>query len=92
MSESTSIKLADGLRERVQAIAQRKKRSANALMNEAIAAYVRREESEEEFNTEARRRVREYEETGLHVTHDEAMEWLQRRARGEKISPPKAHR
>ena len=31
-------------------------------------------------------------ETGLHVTQEEAMEWLLRRSRGELVTPPKAHR
>jgi predicted transcriptional regulator len=92
MAASTSIKLDDGLKERIAKIAQRKSRSANSVMNEAITLYALREETEEEFRQEARRAVREYRETGLHVTHEEAMEWLEKRARGEDVPIPEAHR
>lgn len=91
MAASTSIKLEDGLKERIARIAERKNRSANSLMNEAIALYAMSEETEEEFNAEARRRLAEYRRTGLHVTHEEAMDWLERRARGEDVPPPKGH-
>jgi predicted transcriptional regulator len=92
MAASTSIKLDDGLKERIAKIAERKSRSANSVMNEAIKLYAVREETEEEFREEARKAVRDYRETGLHVTHEEAMEWLERRSRGENVPAPKAHR
>jgi predicted transcriptional regulator len=92
MAESTSIKLTDGLKARVQAIAKAKQRSANWLMNEAIGRYVEREETEAEFRAEADRRLRHMQETGEHIAHEDAMEWLLRRSRGEQVPPPKPRR
>lgn len=92
MAHSTSIKLREGYRERLQALAEAKQRSANWLVNEAVGRYLDSEESNAEFRAEAERTLNRMRETGIHVTHEEAMEWLLRRSRGENVPPPKAHR
>jgi predicted transcriptional regulator len=92
MSESRSVKFKDGFGDRLKALAESKRRSPNWLINEAVGHYLDREESEAEFRAEAERSLQHMRETGLHVTHEEAMEWLLRRSRGEKVPPPKAHR
>ena len=48
-------------------------------------------ETKEEFLAEVARRHRHFRETGLHVTHEEALEWLRRRAKGENMPIPKEH-
>lgn len=92
MAESTSIKFRDGFRDRLKALAESKQRSPNWLVNEAVARYLDEEESQAEFRAEAERRLRHMRQTGLHVTHEDAMEWLLRRSRGERLPLPKAHR
>ncbi|MEQ1899724.1 MAG: CopG family transcriptional regulator [Devosia sp.] len=92
MSESTSIKLQDGLKERVRAIARSRQRSANWVMNAAISRFVEHEETEADYRAEAERRLQHMRETGEHVTNEEALEWLLRRSRGEMAPVPKAHR
>jgi len=91
MAESTSIKLRDGYKDRLKAIAEAKQRTANWLVNEAVGRYLDLEESEAEFRAGAERALHEMRETGRHVTHEEAIEWLLRRSKGERIAPPKAH-
>lgn len=48
-------------------------------------------ETEEEFRAEVERRHRHMRETGLHVTHEEAVEWMEKLLRGENPSLPKEH-
>jgi predicted transcriptional regulator len=92
MAKSTSVKLKEGYSERLKSLAEAKQRSANWLLNDAVGKYLEYEETEAEFRAEALRRVKEFQETGLHVTNEEAMDWLLRRSRGENVPPPKAHR
>jgi predicted transcriptional regulator len=47
--------------------------------------------TDEEFWAGARESVRHYEETGLHLTHDEVKEWMRQRALGNRIPMPKLH-
>lgn len=91
MSESTSIKLADGLKDRVRAIAEREKRTANRLMNDAIAEYVDRKERRAAYLAEIEARHRELRETGLHVTQEEMENWMDKLLRGEDAPPPVPH-
>jgi predicted transcriptional regulator len=91
VATSTSIKLSDGLRERVQAIAEDEDRSANWLMNDAISKYVDRKEHRKALRQQMRDAHEEYQRTGLHLTQDEVREWMEKRARGERASMPKLH-
>lgn len=88
---TTSIKLDPAIKERVQRLADARRRSAHWVMKEAIEAYVEREEKREQFREEAAARWRDYEATGLHVTDEEAQAWLTRLAGGEKPPLPKPH-
>jgi len=91
MATSTSIKLADGLKEKLQAIAKDENRSANWLMNDAIAQYVERKARRKALLDKMRAAHEEYERTGLHLTHEEVKEWMAKRARGERAPMPKLH-
>ena len=57
-------------------------------MREAIEQYVVREEKREALHQDVLQAWQEYEETGLHITGDEAIAWLQTwRTEGEKEAP-----
>jgi predicted transcriptional regulator len=92
VAETTSIKLDPELKERVNRLAKTRDRSAHKLMKQAIAEFVDREEEEDRWRADAMRRWEQFETTGLHVTFEEADEWLAALARGERRPPPKAHR
>lgn len=47
--------------------------------------------TDEQFLAGARESARHYEETGLHLTHQEVKDWMKRRARGERVPAPKLH-
>jgi predicted transcriptional regulator len=92
MSESTSIKLADGTRDRLKALGEAKQRSANWLMKEAIEQYLTRQEAEEQFRRDAIESHEHYLATGLHVTHEEMEVWFEAVAKGENPPMPKPHK
>ena len=92
MSESTSIKLPDGTRNRLKALAEAKQRSANWLMTEAIEQYLTRQEAEEQFQRDATEAHEHFVATGLHVTQDEMEVWFEAVARGERPPMPKPHK
>ena len=91
MAAPTSIKLDDALKGRVQHLAEVRRRSSQWIMREAIAQYVEREEKREAFRQDAIRAWDEYQQTGLHLTLEEADAWLAKLEAGEDAEPPKCH-
>jgi predicted transcriptional regulator len=88
---TTSLKLDAETKARLQKLAQARQRSSHWLMREAIEQYVEREERREQFRQDALAAWAEYEATGLHVTAEEADEWLARLEAGEDAEPPECH-
>ncbi len=66
----------DELKGRVQQLATARQRTAHWIMREAIAQYVSREEARESFLKEALESWTEFQETGRHITGEEARAWL----------------
>jgi len=91
MASATSIKLDEALKERVQQLAGARRRSAHWVMREAIAQYVEREEKREAFKQDALRAWEAYQQTGLHLTLEEADAWLAKLEAGEDADLPKCH-
>lgn len=91
MATATSIKLDDGLKGRVQHLAEARRRSSHWIMREAIAQYVEREEKREAFKQDAVRAWEEYQQTGQHLTLEEGDAWLARLEAGEDAELPKCH-
>lgn len=71
-----AIKIDQDTRERVKRLAEARHRTSHWLMREAIRQYVEREEKRETFRQDAINAWQEYQETGLHVTGDEVIAWL----------------
>ena len=91
MATATSIKLDDSLKGRVQHLADARRRSSHWIMREAIAQYVEREEKREAFKQDAMRAWDAYQQTGLHLTLEEADAWLAKLEAGEDAELPKCH-
>lgn len=91
MSDSTSIKLRDGLKERIASIAEDDRRSANWIMNEAIEKYTDWRERRRRLRDELRAAHEDYARTGLHLTQAEVEAWMAKRAKGERAPMPKLH-
>ena len=92
MSASTvTLKMDDTLRQRVQQLANARKRTAHWMMREAITAYVEREEAEEALRQEALAAWEDFQTTGLHVTHEEMRDWLLSIGTENPLPPPEPH-
>jgi predicted transcriptional regulator len=88
MAKPTSIKLDEDLRDRVQHLAEARRRSSHWIMREAITQYVEREERRETLRRDTLRAWEEFEATGLHASAEEVEKWLSSprppRPRGER--------
>lgn len=92
MAAVTSVKLDDDLKNRLQHLAESRRRSAHWIMREAITQYVEREEKREAYLRDAQNAWEEFQRTGLHITAEEADEWMAQLAAGNDVEPPECHR
>jgi predicted transcriptional regulator len=88
---TTSLKLDVETKERVQRLAEARRRSPHWVMREAIEQYVEREEKREQFRQHALAAWTHYQTTGLHATTEEAGAWLAKLEAGKDTAPPKCH-
>jgi predicted transcriptional regulator len=88
---STSIKIDNEMKTRVQHLAELRQRSAHWIMREAIAQYVIREETRESFKQEALASWAEYQETGRHLTGQEVRTWLKAWGTKDETETPQCH-
>lgn len=86
-----AIRLGEPLKERVRALADHKNRPMHWLMREAIEQYVTREEQRETFRQDTLDAWRAFQETGLHVTGDEAVAWLSSWGEENELPAPEPH-
>ncbi len=86
-----SIRLPADLKDRIQELAATRQRSTNALVVQAITAFVEREEKREALRQECIAAHNHYEQTGLHVTNAEAKDWIEALRQGKKVERPKCH-
>ena len=86
-----SLRLPAELKARVQHLAAARERSANALLVQAVAAFVEREEQREALRQECRAAHEHYLRTGLHVTQAEVKDWGARLGVDSTAAPPICH-
>lgn len=86
-----SIRLPADLKERVQGLAAARRRSTNALVVQAVAAFVEREEKREALRRECLAAHEHYRQTGLHATQAEVKDWIARLRQGKQADAPKCH-
>lgn len=86
-----SLRLPAELKARVQHLAAARQRSANALLVQAVAAFVEREEQREALRQECRAAHEHYLRTGLHVTQAEVKDWAARLGEDREAAPPVCH-
>ncbi len=88
---ATSVKIDDELKNRVQRLANVRRRSAHWIMREAIRDYVEREEKREAFKQDALDAWTAYQSNGQHLTLEEADAWLAKLEAGEDAELPECH-
>lgn len=87
-----SLKLDAEERTRLSALAAARKRSSHYLMREAVREYLTREELRQGFADEAEKAWRDYERTGLHLTHAEIDAWAKSLGTRRPRRLPKWHK
>ena len=87
-ASTTSVKLADDIKNRVQRLAVERRRSAHWLMVEAIEQYLDREERRASFRASALAAWEDYQATGLHASAEEADIWLAKLEAGDDALAP----
>ena len=90
-TRSVSVKLDNETRARIEKLSKSLRRTSHWLMREAIQEYLGREEKREEFRQDAMRSWDEYQATGLHVTHNEAADWLVKLEANQDVELPECH-
>ncbi len=75
-----SVEIPESIKVQLKSLAIEKERSVHFLMKRAINEFLSREEEkkalQKAFFDEAEEAIQHYEETGLHLTHEEVSEWL----------------
>jgi len=83
-----AVKLDPGIRKRLQALGQAKRRSPHWLMVEAIRLYVEREEEIERARAETRERLARYDATGEYIADEDVEAWLRAWGTPNERQPP----
>ncbi|MBU1172692.1 MAG: CopG family ribbon-helix-helix protein [Proteobacteria bacterium] len=88
---TTSVKLDEELKNKVQHLADLRNRSPHWIMCEAIRDYIDREEAKEHFKEEALASWKSYKETGRYLTGQEVRDWLQTWGTDKESEIPQCH-
>ena len=76
-TQPIAIKIDQNTKDRVKRLAGARQRTPQWVMREAITQYIDREEKRDGFRQDALKAWIDYQETGLHVTGEEAILWLE---------------
>ena len=83
-----AIKIDPEVKERIKRLADARHRTLHWLMREAISQYVEREEKRETLRQDGLQAWNAFQETGLHVTAEQADAWLAKLEAGQDVEPP----
>ena len=86
-----SLKLAPASRQRLWSLAEVQNRPAHAIAREAVEQYIEAQEEKIRRNNEANASWEHYQDTGLHVTGDEAIAWIRTWGTSNQLSKPICH-
>ena len=88
---STSIKLDPNMKDRVQRVADSMRRTPHWVMKEAVEKYITDAERREAWERDSLEALKEMDETGLHVTGEEVIAWLQSWGTDDEKPAPECH-
>lgn len=83
-----AVKLDAGIRQRLRALGEAKRRSPHWLMVEAIRLYVEREEELERARADTRERLARYDATGEYIADEDVEAWLKTWGTPSEQQPP----
>ncbi|ASK27434.1 addiction module toxin RelE [Neisseria chenwenguii] len=87
-----AVKLPLEIRDRLKAVAETQDRSVHWLMREAVNQFLEREEQKAALRAAADASWAHYQETGLHVTLEEANVWMDTIIEGREAGELKCHK
>lgn len=87
-SSPLSLKLSAETRQRLRELAELKHRPAHALAREAVEAYIEHEQALIGRNQEAEAAWVHYQDTGLHVSGEEAISWIKSWGTSHELPTP----
>ena len=90
--QPTSVKLDVGTKDRIKQLADSRKRTSHWVMQEAIQQYLDKEEKRDQFRRETIAAWNDYQETGLHITADETVAWLDTWGTDNEAKAPVCHK
>jgi predicted transcriptional regulator len=88
---STSIKLDPNMKDRVQRVADSMRRTPHWVMKEAVEKYITDAERRDAWERESLEALKELDETGLHVTGEEVIAWLETWGTDDEKPAPECH-
>lgn len=91
-TKPVSVKLDPETKAKIEHLAQARDRTPHWMMREAITQYVEREERKEAFRRDTLDAWQEFQETGLHVSLEEADQWLAGWGTETEGSAPTCHK
>jgi len=89
---TTTIRIDDALKDRIAAAAERAGKTAHSFMVDAIAQATEDAERNDEFHRAAGQRWEKYLATGEAIPWAQARQYLEARARGEKLRRPRSRK
>jgi len=89
---AVSLRVPEGVKKRVEKLAEAQDTTSHAFMLEAIREKVEADEARAAFHAEGRRRLTRMRKTGLGIPADEVLAYFRERARGAAPARPKARK
>lgn len=89
MTTATSLKLPDGLKERIQAVVEGTDDTAHAFMLKAIRKATEEAEWMQSFVQDALAAEREVKRSGKAYKYEDVKAYWRAKAEGKKVPPPK---
>lgn len=89
-TSTTSLKLDNGIKSRLEALAKSRQRTPHWLMRQAVEQYIEREERRQRAVAEIMQSYAEYQATGEYVSASDADVWLDQLEAGTVTEPPMA--
>ena len=87
-----AVKIEPEMKTRLKRLADEKQRSSHWIMREAIHQYVEREEKRSALRHEVIQAWKEVQDTGLHLSGEEVMEWLANWGTENEKAAPSCHK
>ncbi len=89
--EAVDVTINAALAERLARLAEKRQISPTRLLEGLLAQSLDLEESEAEWDRRAQESADAFDRDGLHLTHQEVLDWMARRMKGEDAPPPPCH-